>query len=216
MQPDPLTSQETDQPGQSTQPEILEPKSTLAQGKKPSRWNIAAIVLGVFMFIFLVAAAGLGYWAYALNGELVSTQQQLTALQKQHVKLQGDYAKLTSDNEKLNADLTQTKADLTQTKADLDKANNDLSSTQNDLKTSQDQNKTLHAKIDKISPLVEILYTSTTSQSNSDIFKIDALVNSTNDNQLIAKWNKFADTPSANGYADILLYLVTELHNDLK
>lgn len=175
MQPDPFTPQEVHQPEPSAQPEALEPKPTPVQGKKPSRWNIAAIVLGFVMFIFLVAAVGLGYWAYALNGELVSTQQQLTTLQKEHVKLQEDYAKLTNDNEKLNADLIQIKTDLTQAQTDLDKANNNLS-------TTQDQNKTLNAKFYKVSKLAEILYVSAQSQNNSDIIKIDALINSTNNN----------------------------------
>jgi uncharacterized protein (DUF3084 family) len=210
MQPDPLSTQEGTQPEPNSVQEVAKPAPTpIVQRKKSSNWGITAIVLGIFVFVLLVAVAGLGFWAYTLTTKLTATQQQLTALQGEHNKLQTDYATLTSDNEKLNTDLTQTKTDL-------EKANADLATAQADLKKSQDQNKSLNAKIDLARRKAEILYAVSTVKSATDFLQVDTLIKATNDIQLLTQWNKFASSPTTESSVNFILYLISSIVNDLK
>jgi hypothetical protein len=232
MQPDPLSPQQDDQ-----QPEMSvsqeeprpEPLSVLdempleatpvqeivkldpapMQEVKPRRRNTSAIALGSIAFILLLAVAGVGYWAFTLNAQFTTTQQQLTALQGEHESLQADYAKLQGDNEKLNADFSQTKTDL-------DKTSGDLANAQDDLKKSNDANTGLKTKITSASKKAEILYAFSTAKTATDILAIDSLIKATNDSQLIADWKNFANSPSEATSTEILLYLMSAIKTDLK
>jgi len=198
---------------------VIEPTSTPPAPiveKKRSKLNIPAIILGIFVFILLVAATGLGYWAYTLRTELITTQQQLTALRGDHSHLQTDYATLKSEKEKLTGEREKLNVELTQSKADLEKANADLTATQADLKQSQDQNKSLRAQIDKASKLAEVLYASMTSNEPSDVFKIDSLVKKANDQQLITKWDEFTTSPSQDAFWKFFNFLVGYIRVTLK
>jgi hypothetical protein len=208
-QSEPISAQEEARLEPPSSHEITEPRISPIPQKKSSRWNIPAIILGIFSFILLVAVAGLGYWGYTLNTKLTATQQQLTALQGGHSKLQADYAALTSDHEKLNTDLTQSKADL-------EKANTDLTTTQASLKKSQDQNKNLNAQIDKASKLTEVLYAWTTSTEPSDVFRIDTLIKEANDQQLITQWDNLTRSPSNDAFGKFLNFLVAKIRVSLK
>lgn len=208
-QSEPLSAREGTRLEPSSSHEITEPRISPIPEKKSSRWNIPAIILGIFSFILLAVVAGLGYWGYTLNVKLATSQQQLTALQGEHSKLQADYAALTSDHEKLNTDLTQTKADL-------DKVNTDLTTTQASLKKSQDQNKNLNAQIDKASKLTEVLYAWTTSTEPSDIFRIDSLIKEANDQQLITEWDNLTRSPSNDGFGKFMNFLVAKIRVSLK
>lgn len=208
-QSEPLSAQEGTQLEPLYAHKIAEPKTSPRPEKKSLKWNITAIILGIFSFFLLVAVAGLGYWGYTLNTKLIETQQQLSALQGEHGKLQTDYATLTSNHEKLNADLTQSKADL-------EKANTDLITTQASLKKSQDQNKNLNAQIDKASKLAEVLYAWTTSTEPSDVFRIDSLIKDANDQQLITEWDNLTRSPSNDGFGKFLNFLIAKIRISLK
>jgi uncharacterized protein HemX len=232
MQPDPTTPQEEGKQPQSLSPqdmtqseafspqegtpleplpvhEAAKPGSFPIQAKKPSKWNIPALILGLFALILIIVVAGLGYWGYTLNTKLTATQQQLAALQGEHGKLQTDFATLTSNHEKLNTDFTQSKTDL-------EKANTDLSTTQSNLKKLQDQNSKLNAQIDKASKLAEVLYAWTTSSEPSDVFRIDSLIKEANDQQLITQWDNLTKSPSNDAFGQFVIFLVTEIRNNLK
>jgi type VI protein secretion system component VasF len=208
-QSEPISAQEGTQLEPLSSHKIAEPKTSPIPEKKPSKWNIPAIILGIFSFILLVVVAGLGYWGYTLNTKLTATQQQLTALQEEHGKLQADYATLTSDHEKLNTDLNQSKTDL-------EKVNTDLTTTQASLKKSQDQNKNLNAQIDKASKLAEVLYAWTTSNEPSDVFRIDSLIKEANDQQLITQWDNLTRSPSNDAFGKFLIFLVAEIRSNLR
>ena len=109
MQPDPLTPQ----------PEEKQPDPSPVQEKKPAKRNVGSIILGILVVLLLVAVAGLGYWAYTLNTDLIATQGELTSLQAEHEQLKTDLASAQSDNDQLTADLNQAKADLEKTNGDL-------------------------------------------------------------------------------------------------
>jgi hypothetical protein len=233
MQPDLLSAQHEEEQLESLPPEDLVPseppsasdivqpeptpvveavdvKPALPVEKKRSKLKIAATIGLAFLVVLLLLSFGwVGYWAYTLNTELTTTQGQLAALQAEHSKLQTDYATLTSENEKLNADLTQTKADL-------EKANSELTITQGDLTKSKEKNEKLEAQIDTASSLSEILYVLTTSHNESDILKIDRLVNETKDKELVKHWDTFARSPSEDAFGTFLEYLIVTTRNSLR
>jgi flagellar basal body-associated protein FliL len=191
VEPDLLSPQEVKQPEPSFVPET----------KKPKR-NLIVIILIVFLVVLCGAVAGLGFWAYKLNTSLAATQQQLAALQS-------DYAKLKGDNEKLTADLSQSKADL-------EKNNGDLTTAQNDLKIAQNQNEKLQGKIDLAGKKVEILYAFSTVKNATDLLAVDTLIKETNDKQLLAEWNNFVSSPSADKSVKFLFYLIGSIRDELK
>lgn len=200
MQPDPLTPQEVQQ---------SEPAPTPVQETKVTKRNLTTVILAIFLVVLLIVVAGLGFWAYQLNSNLIDTQQQLTALQGEHTELQADYTKLKGDNEKLTGDLGQSKADL-------EKTSGDLTTAQAELKKSQDQNKGLQTKTTSASKKAEILYAFSVGSTAKDILAIDTMIKATNDQELIGNWNNFVSAPTAESSTKFLLYLIGAIRDELK
>ncbi len=222
MQPDPFSPPPEDKqpvsPVQGAQPapspvpvqQVPRYQPAPVPAKKPSKAaGIVAILLGIFVVILLVVAAGLGFWAYSLNTKLTATQQELSALQTEHTKLQSDHTTLISDHEKSTTDLTQTKSDL-------EKANADLATAQADLKTAQDQNQALSDKISKASKLADILYLWFNTKDSSDIFKIDTQVKATDNAQVKAAWDKAMSSTSTDNFVAFMVSLATAIRDTLK
>jgi uncharacterized protein HemX len=214
-QPESLLSQDlssvpdTSPPEPSPVAEAVAPTAAPATQKKRLKLNIATLALALLVLVMFMAFGWVGYWAYTLNTELTTTQGQLAALQAEHAKLQTDYAALTSDNEKLNAELTQSKADLEQ-------ANTDLTTAQADLSKSKDQGEKLDAQIETAGGLAEILYVMAISDNESDILKIDRLINETNNTQLIKEWDTFTRSPSEDAFNAFFNYLMMATRNSLR
>lgn len=177
--------------------------------KKSSKWNVIYIALGVLTLLIFATFAWLGYWAYILSTDLATTQQQLTALQADHEKLQADYTALTNTTDLLTKDLANAKLDL-------EKANTDLTATRTDLNKSRSQNNKLNAQIDKADKLSEILYAWTSANEPSDVYEIDALVEGSNNQDLVNKWRELTNSPSEETFGDFLDYLITGIRQSLK
>ena len=189
--------------------ETANPQPVLTTEKKRFKLNFAVIGLVLFAFILFLAFGWVGYWAYTLNTELMSTQQQLSALQAKQDQLQAEYTTLTGEKDKLNDDLIQTKTDL-------EKAKTDLASAQADLSQSKQNGDKLQTKIRKASDLVEILFVTATLDEESDIFKIDRLITESNNQELIQQWDTFTGNPSDNAFGEFLDYVILEARNSLK
>src|SRR5688500_2340788 len=116
----------------SPQDVVKPPESTPVVAKKRSKLIVAWIALGLLAILFLLSFAWVGYWAYTLNTQLNTTQQQYEALQSEYDNLTSEHTALTLEHEKVNAELSQTKTDL-------EKANTDLTTAQDDLSKSKDQ-----------------------------------------------------------------------------
>jgi cell division protein FtsB len=177
--------------------------------KKRSKLNFAVIGLLLLLFLLLLSFGWVGYWAYTLNTELTASQGQLTALQANYDKLQTDYTALTSENEKLNAELTQSKSDL-------EKANSDLATVRSDLSESMQRGEKLDAQIDRGGKLAEVLFVWNTMDNPSDIFKLDTLINETNNKDLVSQWNTFTRSPSDEALGGFLDYLILTIRNSLR
>jgi cell division protein FtsB len=224
MQPDVLSVQREDEQSEFlsaqelTQSEPLSiPDSTPAVSPPPaipakrtrSRLNFAAIGLSLLVFLLLLGLGWVGYWAYTLNTDLMTTQGQFAALQADHTKLQAEYTTLKSDHEKLNADLTQSRADL-------EKANTDLTTTQADLDKSKDENKLLNEQIETAESLAEILYVTAMWDSDSDILKIDRLITEAANQSLTKQWDTFTNSPSEDAFTSFFEYLIFATRESLR
>jgi septal ring factor EnvC (AmiA/AmiB activator) len=217
-QPEPLSSQERlpSEPLSTPETPQFDPTPTVEAipavqvAKKRSGWKIAVTVLAVLATVaFLLTFAWVGYWAYTLNNQLQTTQQELAALQTEHAQLESDYAALTSESEKLTDELAQSKADLEQ-------SNTDLTSTQSDLSKSKQNEEKLQNRIDAAGQLLEILYVMTTSDHESDILKVDRLVYESKDQELIKQWDTLTESPSEDAMTEFLDYLVSAMRDHLK
>jgi cell division protein FtsB len=180
-----------------------------AKEQKRAKFNIAVLGLSFLVFLLLLSFGWVGYWAYTLNTELAASQGQVTALQAKYDKLQADYTALMGENENLNAELTQSKANL-------EKANTDLNSVQSDLSESMQLGDRLDDQIDRAGKLAEVLFVMTSMDNPSEIFKIDTLVNETNNKELITQWNTFARSPSDDALGGFLEKLILEIRNSLR
>ena len=177
--------------------------------KKRSKLIVAWIGLGLFAVLFLLSFAWVGYWAYTLNTELTATQQQYSALQTEYDKLTSGHTALTLEHEKVNTELSQTKTDL-------EKANTDLTTAQDDLDKSKGRGEKLDAQIDEAGKLAEILYVMAISDSESDILKIDRLINEVNNQELTKQWNTFANSPSEEAFGSFFEYLIFVTRESLR
>lgn len=193
----------------SRQEAVQPPESTPVVAKKRSKLIIAWIGLGLFAILFLLSFAWVGYWAYTLNTELTSTQQQLSTLQTEYDNLKSEHTTLTLEHENLNAELSQTKADL-------ETANTELTAAQDDLSKSKDHVETLDAQIDAAGKLAEVLFVFSMSDDPSDVFKVDELIKGTNNQQLIDKWNTFTRTPSDDALSAFMEYLILAIRNSVR
>lgn len=194
------------------QPEPMSPQDKQESPSTPveaPRRSSASGILTILLVLAVLLAAGLGFWGYRLSTDLAATKQQLSTLQGEHDQLKKDYAKLQGDNETLNADLSKTRTDFETTKGELTTA-------QTDLGQSQSENQGLKTKLASAGEKAEILYAFSTVAGAADILEIDAMIQATNDQQLKDKWNQFANSPDNNTSGEILLYLITEVWNDLK
>ena len=174
--------------------------------KKRSKFKLVYLALGMLVVLLLAAIAWVGYWAYDLNTQLTTTQQQLAALQSGHAQLETDYESLKSENKKLNAELIQTKTDL-------EKANSALAAAQSDLGQSQGQNKSLNTKIGKASRLAKILYAFSSIQNEIDILRLDKLIRDSKDQAILSKWNSIK---SEQDFRNFLDYLILATRDSLK
>jgi cell division protein FtsB len=193
MQTDPLSTPQEVQP--------LEPSPQAA--KNPSRgYLITAVILAVFLCIFVVASAGLGYWASQLNANLETTQQELSALKS-------DHAKLKDDNQKLAADLEQAKTDLEKTKSSLTTA-------QSDLKKSQDKSKSLEKKIGVAGKKMELLRIFAKEMTAQDVLTFAGIAKEINDKQILDKWQALLTAPTPEKNNEFFFFLMNNTLDSLK
>lgn len=177
--------------------------------KKRSKFRLIYLAFGLLVFLLFALSAWVGYWAYDLSTELVTTQQQLTALQGKYDQLQADYTTLTGEHENLNADLTQAKADF-------EKMSAELAAAQTNLTKSQEQNRELTAKLKKAGKLAEILYLWTTMDGPSDVLAVDRLITETRHQTLMKEWDQLTSYPSEFSFTKFLDTLILAARNSLK
>jgi hypothetical protein len=221
MQPDQPAFQEDNQSEMSPSPAMAqpEPPSTpeVAQltppptvvKKKRSRLNWGILLFTLLILILVITSAGLGYWSYMLNSQLVETQQQLSTLQGEHDRLQLAFTTLSSANEKLTADLAQSQVDL-------EKAKTELVDAQKESKKWQTVIKDLDLKIDKASKLTEVLYAWSTVDEASDVLEINDLIKDSGDELLIKQWESLGMSPSDETFGKFMNYLVRAIRTSLQ
>jgi len=105
-------------------------------------------VLGGLLFVtVLVAAVGLGVWAYRLNTQLAQARTDYQALQTKYDKLDAEYSDARAEFE----------AKSDQAKIDVDDAKSEAAKLQNEVDKLQSENKALRTRLAKIQNNVAML-----------------------------------------------------------
>ena len=189
---------EPGEPAPATNPDLQIPPTP---EKKPAKkWNFLYVAMGGMALLAFLVVVWIGYWAYVLNTDLTSTQQQLSALKADHEKLQADYDALKSTNDQLTTNLAQTKTDL-------EKANKDLETAQTDLSKAQKKNDELKAKTNKAVKLADILFTWNTAKENADLLEMNSMIQASDDEQLIKNWKNLANSTDTNWQENLNVFL---------
>ena len=186
---------------EANHPEVTQPK------KQVNKSKIVSIILGVFLGIAIIVAAGLGIWAYQLNTNLTATQKKLTSLQS-------DYDTLKTNNGQLTTNLSQVNSELDQTKTTLTNTQSQLTSAQSDLTKANGDNSALQSKIARVKPLIDIALAIFVNGENDT--GIEAKVKATNETQLISSWNTYKKSHSRTDVAAFINNLFNTMNDALK
>jgi len=211
MQPESNEPQETVAPAPVTPPTpVVAPAPVVAPvaPKKHRSYLALAIVLAVFMSLFCLTAAGLGYWANTLKTNLADTGQQLT-------DLQGKYDSLTVDNAKLQDDLEKSKADTAALQTELDATKEALATSQADAESARAAGDKLQAKID--AALVRMDVALGLFVDFKSIKGVERDVKATGDDKLLDLFQKSVDDPKSDSkWFDFLAYLFESIVDELQ
>lgn len=200
-------------PPEENHPEVSHPEADRPK-KTVNTSKIVTIILGVFLGIAIIAAAGLGFWANQLNTNLNATQKKLTTLQSDYDSLKANNGQLTTNLSQVNSDLDQTKTTLTNTQTTLTNTQTQLTGAQSDLaKASSDKND-LQSKIVKIKPYLDLAYAIYVTDENKT--GIDERVNATNDSKLSSLWSSLKSDPSRDNATAFVNYLFGAMSDSIK
>jgi cell division protein FtsB len=178
-----------------------------AQPKKPRNYLVLAIVLGVFMTLFCLTAAGLGYWANMLKTDLTGTQQQLT-------DLQGNYESLQADNAKLQDNIEKLKGDITALQEELDTTKKELETTQADLKSSREYSDSLQTRIDAALVRMDVALGIFVDFKNEKGVERD--IRKTGDDKLLDLFQTFIGKQNNDNWFNFLAYLFESIVDELQ
>jgi len=152
---------------------------------------------GLFFVIALVAAVGLGVWAYRLNTQLAQARTDYQALQNDYEKLDSEYSPAKAEFE----------AKSDQAKADLDDAKSQAAKLQSEVGKLQSENKAFRNKLAEIQNNVTML---------SDFwFMSDSVferkVNASADQELKKLYANLQESQQWDDLIEILSYMIQSI-----
>ena len=157
--------------------------------------RLVAFIGGLCLVTALIAAAGLGVWAYSLNTQLTQAHADYLALKNSQEKLNGDFNALNTESAKANANLAIAQAQI--------------ASLQSQLKQSQANVDSLNARITAIQAKFSILYV--WEFGTDDAF--DEKVNAADDAGLKTLWAKYQKKTSAADAWKLQDYMIQSIAN---
>ncbi len=202
MQPEPSLPQERQPETPVTQEQP--PAPPVAQESQPipsvpqmetkkSRWNVFKILFFTLLTIFVLTAAGLGYWIYQLDAGWKTTQAELADLRNEHNDL-------TAVKNGLEADLAQTTTSLEQTQAELEQTKEELATTQSDLTKPKNETAALRTRMDKAWKYAEIARG--VFADLDKLYETAVKVSATGDATLESKFEIFVDSQNDEDFLD--------------
>jgi uncharacterized protein YoxC len=168
----------------------MQPDSSITQDpnpapqKKAGKFNIQI----VFLAIFVLAAAGLGYWAMQSNNTLKSAQQDLNKLQGEYDALTAEKNSLSGELDQTNKDLASTNEEITTTKDALSTAKSEAAKVNNELSALKKKMNTANSYILAIRYIYE--------DEDATYLGAFLLVTLVDDDTLTDLFNKWMDSPS--------------------
>lgn len=159
--------------------------------------KILFILGGLFFVAALVAAVGLGMWAYRLNAQLAQARTDYQALQIKYENLDSEYSTAKREFE--------TKSD--QAEADLKEAEAQVAKLKSDVQKLQSENNRLRTKMAEIQDSVAML---------SDFwFKSDSVferrVTASDDQQLKKLYAKLQESQEWDDFVDLMSYMIQSI-----
>lgn len=152
---------------------------------------------GLLFIVALVAAVGLGMWAYRLNTELAQSRTDYQALQTKYDELDSEYSVAKAEFE----------AKSDQAKADLDDAEAQVAKLQIEVGKLESENKSLRTRLAKIQNSVAML---------SDFwFMSDSVferkVNASDDQELKRLYAKLQESQQWDDAIEIMSYMIQSI-----
>lgn len=152
---------------------------------------VGRILIGLFIFILLAVAGGLGYWNYTLNQNLTSTHNQIT-------DWQGKYEALQNENKQLNLDLTAAKDEF-------DKATADLKKVQGETKETQKNAGVVDTRMKFTLQLFDVANALIIEKADFDV--VEQKIVATKDAKLLELWGKVKSGQRQEDLDSFLFYL---------
>lgn len=186
----------------------MQPDSSISQGqsapmpaKKPGKFNFQIVLL----IVFLLASAGLGYWAFQTSSALQAAQQSLDTLQ-------GKYDALTAEKNSLSGELDQTKTELASVNSEIEATRASVDTTKSDVSKANADISALKKKMEKSRIYIVIMQ----SVFEEDDFIITALlVALADDDKLQDLFDAYIDTNTSVDFITWVGYVLTTAQNIL-
>jgi septal ring factor EnvC (AmiA/AmiB activator) len=194
MQPDSSLAQEPQTP--------LQAAGSVPEAPKPRR----NIVIPILLVLLLLAASGVGYWAYQLNTQLTRAKQSLSALQAKHDTLKSEKSKLSTELDQVNSELADTNAAIEKTKSDSTAATAELSK-------YNDEASALISKMGKAEKYIEILKGAFADKDN--VIETFLKVSAIKDSKLDSLWADYLASKS-NSFVKFMAYIISTTVDILK
>lgn len=152
---------------------------------------LGKVLVGLFIFVLLAVATGLGYWDYTLNQSLTLTNSQIADWQSKYETLQ-------NENKQLNLDFTAAKDELKKATADLNK-------TQGETKETQKNADVVDTRMKFTLQLFDVANALIIEQADFDV--VEQKIVATKDAKLLELWEKVKSGQRQEDLDSFLFYL---------
>lgn len=152
---------------------------------------LGKVLVGLFIFVLLAVATGLGYWDYTLNQSLTLTHSQI-------VDWQSKYETLQNENKQLNLDFTAAKDELKKATADLNK-------TQGETKETQKNADVVDTRMKFTLQLFDVANALIIEKADFDV--VEQKIVATKDAKLLELWEKVKSGQRQEDLDSFLFYL---------
>lgn len=152
---------------------------------------LGKVLVGLFIFVLLAVATGLGYWDYTLNQSLTLTHSQIADWQSKYETLQ-------NENKQLNLDFTAAKDELKKATADLNK-------TQGETKETQKNADVVDTRMKFTLQLFDVANALIIEQADFDV--VEQKIVATKDAKLLELWEKVKSGQRQEDLDSFLFYL---------
>ena len=187
----------------------MQPDSSISQEqnpipqKKSGKFNIQI----VFLAILVLAAVGLGYWAFQTNTQLAAATASLN-------DLQGKYDTLQSERDSLSGDLTKTQGEIETANSETETTKATLATTKTEGSKATQAVSALKTKMGKAAKYLDILRGMFEDEETwlETLLRVIAI----GDGKLLELLDNYLDSESTGDFLAWMGYLLTTARDTLQ